>query len=398
VALIKPEEMARLPTHEMHPSDAKAQVEKLSAEHAQRRGAHLEKLRPVFDLVRARAPLPISYDVMRIQPPHFFEFSETEMLGQVWVTPQSSEVAARMLEAAAADPRRWPFRIEDHLPVRDKYQLEAPVSRPRKIVFLPGGNIFEDGVSPELLRRLMHEDAEVVIKPHPITGIDVVRFLGRAFGYHRVFRPELGSAALIPNLDTAHVTASTEMGFYALLAGARIRNITRYPFEPRATFTPFYRLLWARAPDAARKLLLKVLGSPLSGFFHVDDPDLEEKVEVFYAAAMRMRAFFRPRVEEFTPDRWGDLILPPRQPQPKGAPNAVGQDQGKEDRRVAAERSGGAQGGVGDHDAAGGDRGAGGDAADRGAGRVPLPAGGDSGNAQAHEIAPQDRARPAEVE
>jgi hypothetical protein len=334
--LIPLDEMALLPSHEMRLQDSEAQGDKISPEMAKLRAPHLALLKPLQDLALELSPLPISYDVMRLQAPYFHEFTFTEGLGCFWITPQSSELAARVVAAALEDHREWPFKPADHLPLRDKYQSAACKARPRKVAFLPGTNIFHQAVSPEILLRLLHEDEDVVLKPHPLTNDELKRYLGRGImgGYSRVLKPSISASALLPHLKVAYVTTSSEMGLYAVLEGIEIRNITRLPFEPRGTYTPFYRLLWGLSKKKARARLIHLLNSPLSGFFHPDDPDVREKMSIFFEHAMRLRQPFRPFVQEFTPDRWADLLSPslpqqPPAPRPtptpqKDPPNVVG--------------------------------------------------------------------------
>lgn len=329
--LIPLDEMALLPSHDIRLYDA--QDEKISPEMAARRAPHLAALEPLDRLARELTPLPISYDVMRLQPPYFHEFSYTEMLGCVWITPQSSELAARVVESALADTELWPFDAAANLPLRDKYLSDGCRARPKKVAFLPGNNVFHHAVSPEILLRLLHEDPEVVLKPHPLTNDELKRHLGRGVmgGYSRILKPSLSAAALLPHLKVAYVTTSTEMGLYAVLMNIEIRNLTRLPFEPRGTYTPFYRLLWGLSKPKAKDRLRRLLNSPLSGFFHPDDPDVRQKMEIYFANAMRLREPFRPLVQEFTPDRWAELISPsvpqPARPTPtpqKEPANAVG--------------------------------------------------------------------------
>jgi hypothetical protein len=318
-------------SHTKSMGDPAFQAEKLTSEMAAQRADHLQKLIPLEKLARALAPLPMSYDVSRLQQPYFFEFTYTEMLGCFWVCPQSSELAARTVEAALRDDAPvGGFDPAAALPLRDKYRLAAAGrERPPEVVFTPGDNVFDDAISPDYLLRLMHDDPDVIIKPHPMTTEGLVRRLGRAFGYHRVLDPNTSGAALVGGLSRAHISATTEMGFYALLAGAPINNIGRFPFEARAVYTPFYRLLWGLSVADAQDRLRKMLRSPLSGFFHPDDPDLEAKMRGYFANTMELRAPFKPLVQEFGPERWSEILHPARTAGPspapmKGSANAVG--------------------------------------------------------------------------
>jgi hypothetical protein len=301
--------MALMPIHEERLGDKLFQDTKLSPEYADLRAPHLARLEPLEAMIRERAPLPIAYDVTRLHPPYFFEFTYTEMLGCLWVGPQSSEIAARMVQAALLDREAWSYEPAEHLVLRDKYALDAGPERPTRVVFLPGDNMLDLAAAHDIWLRVVDEDDSVMVKPHPMTSTDFIRRLGRRVGYHRVIEPKASGASLIPGLEHAYVTAATEMGLYAVLNETPVTNITRYAFEPRATYTPFYRLLWRLAPKARKAALRKAINSPLSGFFDPDDPDVSTKIDRYFAAAMATREPFRPLVVEIPPDRYADLLL-----------------------------------------------------------------------------------------
>lgn len=318
--------MVTTPSHQLRLTDRDVQDRKITPEFAALRGTHLDRLAPLEELVRELAPLPVSYDVTRLQLPFFQEFTYTEMLGGLYVAPQSSELAARMAAAAATDFAQHSFDAADAVlaAAGDKYRLgDIGDLKPSKVAFLPGSNIFAEAVSREALTRLMHEDPEVVIKPHPMTGLDLVRHLGRSFGYHRILEPLVSGWACLQAADAVYVTTTTEMGLYAALRSTPIANLSAFPAEARGVYNPFYRLLWRESPIGRLRRLRQVLSSPLSGFVHPDDPDPRGRLEAYFAAAMAARELMRPLVHEIDPAAWSAAIAP-RSHKPE-TPHAVGQ-------------------------------------------------------------------------
>lgn len=317
--------MVTTPAHDMRLADRGVQDRKITPEFAALRGPHLDRLAPLEELVRELAPLPVSYDVTRLQLPFFQEFTYTEMLGGLYVAPQSSEMAARMAAAADGDLAEHAFDAADAVIqcAGDKYRLESSEGWAKKVAFLPGSNIFAEAVSREALTRLMHEDPEVVIKPHPMTGLELVRHLGRSFGYHRVLDPMASGWNCLVAAEVAYVTTTTEMGLYAVLRTTPIANLSAFPAEARGVYNPFYRLLWRESTIGRLRCLRRVLSSPLSGFVHPDDPNPRGRLERYFAAAMAAREPFRPLVHEIEPAAWSAAIAP-RSQKPE-APHAVGQ-------------------------------------------------------------------------
>jgi hypothetical protein len=314
--------MIKTDVHQQKLSDD--QTEKIGTEFNKRRGVHLKKLEPLEELCRLLAPLPMSYDVMRLQPPYFNEFTYSEMLGCLYVSPQSSEVSARLCVEALDDDYQYDFDVAAALLKRgaiDKYQLDATEPTFERVVFLPGSNMYHDAISKENLHRLMFDSTDVAIKPHPMTNPDHQRYLGIHFGYHRVLDPKSSGLAHLNAAQEVFVAATTEMGLYAVLMEKRVRNITSFNYESRAVFNSFYRLLWNKPLDEAKQILCKLLNSPISGFFHPDDPQLEEKIKRYFETAMQWRDAYRPLVNELGPTDWTTAVV--NRGRPKGDQNAV---------------------------------------------------------------------------
>lgn len=290
--------MVRTALHEERMSDQDAQKKKVGEEFAARRMPHLERLKSLEEMLRAKAPLPITYDIQRAAPPFFLEYTFTEMLGLIVVSPQSCEVAARIIQDASEHPADDRFDVANTIVQSDKYAL-GDVDQPtfKRVMFLPGSNIFAQCSNKELMDRDMHEFPETVLKPHPLTHPDNLRQLGIAYGYDRILEPMASGWAYLQAADVVYVPTSSEMGLHAVLMGKKIINLTRFSFEPRGTFNPFYRLLWNATDPKA--VLTHILNSPTSGVFHPDDPNVGEKMDRFFAKSLELREPFRPLVQEY---------------------------------------------------------------------------------------------------
>lgn len=282
--------------------DRAVHAAKIGEDFADLRGVHLDRLASVEALVRSAAPLPISYDVTRTQPPFFNEFTYTEALGCLYVAPQSCEVAARLAALGAEVGGGFDVAgaVMDRHGSLDKYVLDPADRLSKSVFFGPGSNIFKQAVSRDGLSRAMHDDPDLIIKPHPMTNEGWAHELGREYGYHRVAEPMASGDAYLRGADRVYVTSATEMGLYAVLLGKEVRNLGVFGWEARGVYNPFYRLVWGLGREEARAILIRALNSPVSGLFHPDDPGLEERISRYFDAAMAAREVFRPLVSE----RW----------------------------------------------------------------------------------------------
>lgn len=269
------------------------------------RKPHLEDLREVEVMVRQRAPLPTTYDVNRNQPQWFQEFTHTECLGGLLVTPQSGEAAARMVQIGVderssldRDPTEWIMDRLERTGTLDKYRLQG-VSMPdvERVVFTPGSNLFTTMVSREILTRAMWEDDDLFIKPHPMTNEGNMRMLCREFGYHRIIPPMESGWEYLRKATVVYATSSTELALYAVLLGKEVRNISNFFHETMGVYHPLFRL-------RDRGELVAALSSPYSGFIIPgDDPN---RVDEYFRRAMELRRTLRPLTYEMGPVQWAD--------------------------------------------------------------------------------------------
>lgn len=298
------------------------QSQKIGEEFANIRGKHLLELGNIEQMVRSMAPLPISYDVARLQPPYFSEFTYTEMLGNMYICPQSSEITARLVLESLKDESQYTFNVIDHIEARDKYELnEVDGPTYKRVAFLPGSNIFNDAVSRDLLHRAMADFEDLVIKPHPLTNPDHIRWYSGTFGAHRILDPMESGWYYLKHAEEVFVTTTTEMGLYATLDAKPIHNVTRFEYEARGAYNAFYRPLWNVDTNEAQTLLRRSLNSPLSGFFHKCDPQLEMKIKKYYELAMLWREFYKPLVFEMTNIDWASTLV--NRGKPIGDINAI---------------------------------------------------------------------------
>ena len=297
-------------------SDNDTHVRKVGSDFAKMRKPHLQKIQPLIDHAKQVSTLPVVYDITRLHHPYFNEFTYTEFLGCLYISPQSVEVAARLTQKAFEDTNLYEFDIVGKIFERnkeektlDKYnlKLEEDTLNPKKVVFIPGDNVFKTIISREILTTVMMTHEDCLIKPHPMSTGDLLRTLGREFGYRRIIEPLASGWKCLQDAEEVYCSTATEMGIYAALLEKPIHNIGNYLLEARGAYTPFYRLMWNKSIPDTRATVEKILNSPLSGVFHHDDPLAKEKIETFFKAAMEIRSYMKPLTHEIGLTEWADL-------------------------------------------------------------------------------------------
>ena len=137
------------------------------------RNTHIPDSKHIEEMLRKVCPLAITCDVKQIHPPFFTEFTYQDTLSGIGINTLSAEVSIRMTEEASKMEAVEPFPLKNAL---DKYHLDTYPHAHKKVVFLCGSNAMHFVNQSEFI-RLVREDEEWVIKPHPVTNDNTLREL-----------------------------------------------------------------------------------------------------------------------------------------------------------------------------------------------------------------------------
>ena len=268
----------------------------------ERQASIAEGLSPVEALIKKHTPLAASFDVGRTQPLYFSEFTYTEFLGNaIYVCPQSSEMAAIVVKKVAdssqpsGDLGALASNILAMTGAQDKYVgLTTDLPQYKSVILLPGSNVLWKLVDEDMLRRVLHEDREAVIKPHPITSTEDLRKLKLIAGLHRILEPGASGYAVMCNATRVYATSSTELAIYAYLKGKPVYNIGKFLAEYQGAYNAFFMLATTTPVRSKDPTLLGVLSNPLSGVFFKNDPNLENNIIAYFKAVMELREVYAP--------------------------------------------------------------------------------------------------------
>ena len=252
--------------------------------------------------IRELSPYPISYDVGSVQGTNFSEFTYTEFPGGgVWCDTQSREVNCRIMENAsnidggALGDELFEKFLENST---DKYKLDSADSpNYEQVVFLPGHNLL-DLVDHEQLQRLIYEEDDVVIKPHPLTDYQFVKQIAQKCGWQRVLWKDISGMELLNNCKTVYSTTASEMLILGVALGKTVYNISRYTAEGAGVYQPVTRVLGIaqkrEGKEAAIQKLKNILACEWSGIVFPFTKNPEENLKKYFNKALEMREMYRP--------------------------------------------------------------------------------------------------------
>lgn len=249
----------------------------------------------VEDIFLKHAPLPCTFDVSPIQKPHFDEFTYYDVFGGIFGSTMNEEVNARVVENSIKNVSPDNSHIEKLIKnLNDKYSLNTVLSEPKakKIIFFPGSNLLHV-VNLEIVDRIVHEDDDVRIKPHPITTPEGLRQLGIRYGYWRIIPPSESGIYYLMNCEVAWGGMNSEMGLIAAALKKPYYDMSKTVYMQKLTYATIHRLFKDGNVEHNYDVFSKVLTSKSSGLLMPWHQDLDERAKGFFKSAMEIRSFFK---------------------------------------------------------------------------------------------------------
>jgi hypothetical protein len=246
--------------------------------------------------VRKLSPYPCSYDVSQTQPSRFTEYTYTELLGAMWIATQSAEINSRIMQLESTSEHT--VKIDDIASlVCDKYILDGAEhahTKAKKVIFMPGHNMM-DVASVETVHRLIHEDEEVVIKPHPITSDEAMGFLGSRFGWNRIASKDASGYQMLIDADTVYTTTASEFAVSGTALGKNVVNISSFFNETIGAYYCISRLLFKAHKESIRKAqdVLCSLFSGRSGIITPLSINVEADIQRYFDYTLTVKSMYQ---------------------------------------------------------------------------------------------------------
>lgn len=246
----------------------------------------------------AAAPLTITYDVKPIQNPYFTEFTYFDFLKDgLYFGSMSAEINARMIEQAVhnGDPDlEIVHRLRDNF--KDKYELNQTISSKAatKVVFLPGSNL-RHIVDSSKLDRILYDNPEFLIKPHPITTPEGLKDLGLQYGWNRIIDPNESGLMYLLGAEVVVTTANSELSLVANMFDKMWVDVTHTKHLKECSYAPISKMFRELDHKYNNRVMASIFNSKQSGVMFSWQQDIDERIESYIDSVMNLREFFKPR-------------------------------------------------------------------------------------------------------
>ena len=182
----------------------------------------------------------------------------------------------------------------------DKYDLEDLEDDYKDIkhaVFLPGHNLL-DLVDTTALDKLLMEEDDVMVKPHPLTHNDALKMVSGRCGWQKVLPKNVSGSKLLEQCETVYSTTASEMIITGAALGKTVYDISLWTASGAGVYQPFHRIVTylqkREGKEAAKKAIANILACPWSGVVFEFMPDYEERMKLYFDKALELRELYRP--------------------------------------------------------------------------------------------------------
>lgn len=248
-------------------------------------------------LIRELSPFPISYDVNCIQDTGFSEFTYTEFAGGIKLATQSTEINCRIMKEAVeanidSDSNK---EIEDKWKkiVKDKYDLITPEkdSWPEKVLFTPANNCL-DLISWENLSRIIHEDDEVLVKPHPLIDDNALNHIAGRVGWNKIIPAKESGMEYMLQAKTIYNSSTSELTVLGALFDKEVVNIGNFFHEADGAYFPITREMFLS--DSPKSAILAMVKDERSGliFPWMSEEEIEARIKTFFDNSLKLRNMY----------------------------------------------------------------------------------------------------------
>lgn len=244
---------------------------------------HLEFIKEAELFVEENSPLPSTFDVSPCQNPYFSEYTYSDFSKAFWVKSLSNEFNTRYLMTMRKD-------LKEELKFSEKYLLQENKSETSKriILFLAGTNLF-DYHAWEIVDRVMYLNDKALIKTHPLTKDETLKWLGHRYGWHRILGPRDSGYGWYNRADRVYATANSELMVRSLIDNKFMDCLTKFSLLGKSSYMPF--LIMHNNNYSSDEIKSSILDEN-SGFIFCHQKDWKKRITNYFQKTMDMRDEF----------------------------------------------------------------------------------------------------------
>lgn len=231
----------------------------------------------------------ISYDVTSYENPYFLTINYGVFYGSLFICPLQPEITfQQMYEAYYTSDEGQSTKYTDYFKSKaqnceySKYNLteQVELNPGYSLVVLPGSNILGDVISIEKLCRVIEEEDNIYLKPHPLTGDAILESLSKKLPSVNFINKNISSHQVILNSKKLYSTHSSDSVFCASVLDIPTEPVDRADQRFKQAFVPINYFLFGNKDS--KTWINKTFSSYKSGLVNPSiDSDWKTKINKY---------------------------------------------------------------------------------------------------------------------
>lgn len=239
------------------------------------------KLRSKFNVNINVAGIPPIGDKTKIVNPSVKSLAYHDVLGGILISTRNGEVNSRLIDHILFNKYIDNSLVEKvKEKIEDKYKLnDFEKDFPNEVIFLTGSNI-RHIVNKDLINKIISNNSECKVKPHPIQTEIGYEDLKKEYG-DKLIDKDTSGYQLLKNCSRAWTTYNSEIGLMASLFKINFGTIMNWKYAYECVYSPIYRHLRYDKINNNFEVMSKIISSKISGLVFPWEDDWEERIESY---------------------------------------------------------------------------------------------------------------------
>lgn len=233
--------------------------------------------------------IPPKGDKTDIITDNFVGIGYHDVLGGLKLSTRNAEINSRIIDYILAKENLNPNTPTINF--MDKYVLRKNINEYEKIIFLPGSNLFNT-IDWDKIDEILLDNPTAVIKTHPITNPESIRFLENLYGCDKLI-VDTNAAELIGSTTLIWSSYNSEIGLIAAHKKIPLGNISKWSDAFKHIYSPIYRHFKYKNVIHNKEIVDKIIFSDESGFIFPSQYDWRIRIDNWFDNLSRFKKGLR---------------------------------------------------------------------------------------------------------
>lgn len=229
--------------------------------------------------------IPPKGNQTKIQNTTIKGISYHDVLGGIKLGTRNAELNCRLIDYVLSKKQNTHLV---NIKFTDKYVLNTNKTKYKKVMFLPGSNLF-NVIDWEKVSEILIDNPEIVLKTHPVTNNSSIKFLKNNFNNKVI--DGTNSKELLNHAEVIWTSYNSEIGLIAAYNSIPFGNICKWSDSFKLIYSPVYRHFKYKNLKHNKQIIDTILSSDESGFIFPNQTDYKIRIDNWFKNLLKIENY-----------------------------------------------------------------------------------------------------------